>query len=162
MDTEICITTHDAHETLALARSIGASCSGGSVFALVGDLGSGKTAFVQGLALGLGVPETCYVTSPTFAIVNEYCGRFRLFHIDLYRIGDPVDLEELGIMDMFTAENVVAIEWPRTFLENYISDYITITLTVVDENTRDIHIRSCGSESEQVLSRCTILKGTVK
>jgi tRNA threonylcarbamoyladenosine biosynthesis protein TsaE len=90
------ITTCSALETLALGRRVGALARPGLVLALYGDLGAGKTVFVQGLARGLGVPEKCPVTSPTFTLINEYPGRLRLFHIDLYRISDLVELDDIG------------------------------------------------------------------
>ena len=79
------LTTHSLDETLSLGINIGKMLNAGAIIALTGDLGSGKTSFVQGLAKGLDVSERYYITSPTFTLINEYPGRYRLFHIDLYR-----------------------------------------------------------------------------
>lgn len=104
--------SRDAAETLALGKQVGEQLSGGEILLLDGPLGAGKTVFVKGLASALGIdPEE--VTSPSFTLVNPYAGRFPLFHIDLYRLGEgavaahAVDLEEL-----LTDEHaVVVIEW---------------------------------------------------
>jgi tRNA threonylcarbamoyladenosine biosynthesis protein TsaE len=83
---KICITTHSVEETRELGRKIGLLIKQPFIIALIGDLGCGKTAFVQGLALGLGVPADYYITSPTFTLINEYPGRWPLFHVDLYSL----------------------------------------------------------------------------
>ena len=93
-------TTNSAEETKRLGRKIGSLIDDPIVLALSGDLGSGKTVFVQGLARGLDVPPDYYITSPTFTLVNEYPGRLRLFHIDLYRLDHFGDLEDIGLHDI--------------------------------------------------------------
>jgi tRNA threonylcarbamoyladenosine biosynthesis protein TsaE len=97
-------------ETAAVARELAASLDAGAVVLLHGDLGAGKTVFVRGLAEGLGV-EPDAVSSPTFTIVQEYRGgRLPLFHVDLYRLDDPREIEDLGL-DEIAAGGVLAIEW---------------------------------------------------
>ena len=91
------ITTQTAQETQKLGIKIGQRITHPLVIGLSGDLGSGKTAFVQGLAEGLEVPGEYYITSPTFTLINEYPGRFPLIHIDLYRLDDIRDLEDIGL-----------------------------------------------------------------
>ena len=104
--------THDAPETFALGKQIGAQLSGGEVLLLDGPLGAGKTVFVKGLASALGI-DAAEVTSPSFTLVNPYAGRLSLFHIDLYRLdegvtaADAVDLEEL----LTNEHAVIVIEW---------------------------------------------------
>lgn len=102
-------TTHSPDETMEAARRLLDLLDGDVVLALHGQLGSGKTCFVQGLALALGV--TVPVTSPTFTLINEYTGQRPLVHIDLYRVHSPEDLTSLGLDDYLGAEGVVAIEW---------------------------------------------------
>ncbi len=104
------LVTRSELETSAAGRDLAPYLSAGSVVLLFGDLGAGKTAFVRGLAEGLGVePEE--VSSPTFTIVQEYRGgRLPLFHADLYRLNDAREIEELGLDDV-TAGGVLAIEW---------------------------------------------------
>jgi tRNA threonylcarbamoyladenosine biosynthesis protein TsaE len=96
-------------ETRALAGEILAGMGSSTVLALHGDLGSGKTCFVQGVAEALGVRVP--VTSPTFTIVNEYEGTRRLSHIDLYRLSDPQDMLAFGLDEYLAGDGVIAIEW---------------------------------------------------
>ena len=104
------ITTHSEDETAAVGRELAATLSAGDVLLLYGDLGAGKTAFVRGLAEGLGV-ERDEVSSPTFTLIQEYRGgRLPLFHVDLYRIEDPREFDELGL-DEIAEDGVLAIEW---------------------------------------------------
>jgi tRNA threonylcarbamoyladenosine biosynthesis protein TsaE len=104
------VTTHSEDETAALGREVAATLSAGDVLLLYGDLGAGKTAFVRGLAEGLGIPRE-EVSSPTFTLIQEYRGgRLPLFHVDLYRIEDPREFDELGLDDIAEG-GVLAIEW---------------------------------------------------
>lgn len=103
-------TTHSEEETAAAGRELAASLVGGTVILLFGDLGAGKTAFVRGLAEGLGVDRD-EVSSPTFTLVQEYRGgRLPLFHADLYRLDDPREIDDLGL-DELSADAVLSIEW---------------------------------------------------
>jgi tRNA threonylcarbamoyladenosine biosynthesis protein TsaE len=103
-------TTRSESETTAAGRELGATLAAGDVVLLYGDLGAGKTAFVKGLAEGLGVSRD-EVSSPTFTLVQEYRGgRLTLFHVDLYRIEDPREIDDLGL-DELAEDGVLAIEW---------------------------------------------------
>src|SRR3954447_7154904 len=103
-------TTRSEDETAALGREVATTLSAGDVLLLYGDLGAGKTAFVRGLAEGLGIPRE-EVSSPTFTLIQEYRGgRLPLFHVDLYRIEDPREFDELGL-DEIAEGGVLAIEW---------------------------------------------------
>jgi len=106
----VTVTTHSQDETAAVGRKLAPSLHAGSVLLLIGDLGAGKTALVRGLAEGLGVaPED--VSSPTFTLMQEYRGgRVKLVHVDLYRLNDAREIEELGL-DEIGADAVLAIEW---------------------------------------------------
>jgi tRNA threonylcarbamoyladenosine biosynthesis protein TsaE len=104
------IATHSESETAAVGRELAATLSAGDVVLLHGDLGAGKTAFVKGLAEGLGVSRD-EVSSPTFTIMQEYRGgRLPLFHVDLYRLDDPREIDDLGLEEIAEA-GVLAIEW---------------------------------------------------
>ncbi len=104
------ITTHSEEDTTAVGRELAVTLSAGDVLLLYGDLGAGKTAFVRGLAEGLGVSRE-EVSSPTFTLIQEYRGgRLTLFHVDLYRIEDPREFDELGL-DEIAVDGVLAIEW---------------------------------------------------
>ena len=103
------IVSHSPDETRACAASVLADVPERAVLALHGELGSGKTCFVQGLALALGVNRA--IASPSFTIVNEYRGRRPLYHIDLYRIRNPQEALALGLDEYLHAEGFVVIEW---------------------------------------------------
>ena len=104
------ITTRSESETAAVGRELARTLTPGSVVLLFGDLGAGKTAFVRGLAEGLGVSPDA-VTSPTFALLQEYRhGRLPLFHADLYRLNDPREVDDLGLEEI-AEDGVLAIEW---------------------------------------------------
>ncbi|MBW1982720.1 MAG: tRNA (adenosine(37)-N6)-threonylcarbamoyltransferase complex ATPase subunit type 1 TsaE, partial [Deltaproteobacteria bacterium] len=92
--------TASPEDTRRLAEILGSLLQPGDVIALFGELGSGKTVFAQGLARGLQVPESYYITSPTFSIVNEYPGRIPFYHIDLYRVAGDTEVEELGLVEI--------------------------------------------------------------
>ena len=111
-------TLHTAseEETAAAGERLGATLAGGEVVLLVGDLGAGKTAFVRGLARGLGAPPD-EVSSPTFTLIQEYAGgRARLYHVDLYRL-EPREAADLGLDELISGSAVVAIEWAERWSE---------------------------------------------
>ena len=108
------LRTEDEAGTRALGRRLGERLGPGVLVGIDGPLGAGKTVFVQGLARGLGVPESTRVSSPTYAYVNEYEARpgVRLLHLDLYRLSSIDDLEAIGYREMYDAEGAVcAVEW---------------------------------------------------
>ena len=133
------ITTHSEEETAEAARELAATLSAGDVVLLYGDLGAGKTAFVRGLAEGLGVARD-EVSSPTFTLVHEYRGgRLRLFHADLYRLG-TTDAEDLGLDELGVRDGVLAIEWPDR-LGHTFRGAIEVEIAIVDETSRRITVR---------------------
>ncbi len=103
------VISRSPEETRAFAASLLTTLAKGDVLALHGDLGSGKTCFVQGLAAALGVRQA--VTSPTFTMANEYAGRWPLYHLDLYRVRGPGDLAGLGLDDYLEPDGLTVIEW---------------------------------------------------
>ena len=125
-------------ETHALAARIASGLLPGEVIALIGDLGAGKTSFVQGLARGLGVDERAYVRSPTFTLVNEYAGRIPLYHIDLYRLDRRAEAHDLGLEEYFDGDGVTVVEWADRFPELLPERAHWITFSVVDQDSRRI------------------------
>lgn len=130
--------SHSVEETQKLAVDIASRLKRSDVVALVGDLGAGKTAFVQGLAKGLGVPEDAYVRSPTFTLIAEYPGRLPLYHLDLYRLRDPRELDGLGLEEYFDGNGVTVVEWADRFPNILPTQAQTIHFTIIDEHTREI------------------------
>jgi len=102
-------TTNSVTETEQLGHRMGLAATGGQVYCLIGGLGAGKTAFARGFARGLGVSDA--VTSPTFAIVNEYAARLPLYHFDVYRIDDIAEMADTGYEEYFYGDGVCLVEW---------------------------------------------------
>ncbi len=116
MEEKRIIETGSPEETFAFGKKIGETALPGSLYTLSGDLGVGKTVFTKGVAEGLGITEP--VSSPTFTILQEYeSGRLPLYHFDVYRIGDPSEMEEVGFDDCVEGEGVVLIEWAELIEE---------------------------------------------
>jgi tRNA threonylcarbamoyladenosine biosynthesis protein TsaE len=112
---ELALPTRRA--TRRLAAAIGAALAPGDLVVLEGDLGSGKTFLVRGIARALGVPSSVRITSPTFALVNEHSGRMPIVHADLYRLGDASELTEVGLSERVGSEAVVLVEWGERFAD---------------------------------------------
>lgn len=121
------IDSFNAQETYDLGCNMGANAKKGEVYCLNGDLGVGKTVFTQGFAKGLGVEET--VNSPTFTIIQEYEGkRLPFYHLDVYRIADVEEMEELGYEEYLYGEGVCLIEWAKLIHEILPDNRRTITI----------------------------------
>jgi tRNA threonylcarbamoyladenosine biosynthesis protein TsaE len=131
--------TRSQDETERFAEALAAARRPGDVLLLSGPLGAGKTAFVRGLARGLGI-DPDEVSSPTFTLVHEYRGgRLRLFHVDLYRLG-TAGAEDLGLDELGVDDGVLAIEWPDR-LGHAFAGAMEVRIEVVDETTRRIDVR---------------------
>lgn len=131
-------------ETQAFAADMAKRLRAGDVLCLYGDLGAGKTAFVQGLAKGLGIDEP--ITSPTFTIVNEYEGRLPLYHFDVYRIADSDEMYEVGFDEYVYGEGVSVIEWPQLIADILPERRYNIEIKKDLEkggNYREITVREC-------------------
>lgn len=132
------IITREPMETEAFAEKLGKRLQSGTVLALFGDLGAGKTTFVRGLARGLGV--TGGVSSPTYTIVNEYPGPIPLFHFDMYRLGSADELFEIGWEDYLGRGGVMAIEWSERVEDAFEGDEVRVRLQKGDGDTRIITV----------------------
>ena len=133
-------TVHSVEETWAVAAQLAPELSPGRVIALIGDLGAGKTTFMQGLGFALGVKRP--VTSPTFTLSVEYpTPRFKLVHMDLYRLNGPDDLLTIGFPEYLESGAVVAVEWPERAGDLIPSNAIRIHFTLTENSdTRTITI----------------------
>jgi len=131
--------THSAEETIAYGRSLAAELSPPLIVLLRGDLGAGKTTLAKGIAEGFGAARAEDVTSPTFTLVHEYRGpQVTLFHIDLYRIDTPRELETLGLDDLLAPNSILLIEWGEKFVRLQRDQNVEITLERVGETERRI------------------------
>ena len=141
---KITIKTLSVDETRKLGQKIGTLIKQPLVIALTGDLGSGKTAFVQGLAKGLEVPDGYYITSPTFTLINEYPGRYPLVHVDLYRLDDIDGLEDIGLDEMLHGQAVLAIEWADKLSDGLPAEHLLVTLEIIDDDCRTLGLNATG------------------
>jgi len=139
---ELMLTSNSPEQTVELGRRIGSRLRGGEVFALYGPLGSGKTRLIKGIAVGAGAEDLRNVTSPTFVLVNQYEGRFDIYHIDAYRLDSIAEFEMLGFDDFCYPQSVVLIEWADK-IESAIGgiDLIRIELAHAGEHTRSIRLQ---------------------
>jgi len=133
--------TRSVEETIALGERLAAGWPAGTVVALSGDLGAGKTALTKGIARGLGVTDT--ITSPTFTLVNEHAARDgqRLYHVDLYRLDQPQQAVEIGIEEELAPNGWTVIEWAEKLGDVLPADAVRIHIEIVGENERKITIR---------------------
>ena len=133
-----------ALETEQFGIALGRNAESGDVLCLDGDLGAGKTTLSQAIAKGLGVPEDCYVTSPSFAILHEYPGRITMYHMDFYRLRDYTEVEDLGFEEYFYLPGLTVIEWSKRAEE------------LLPESRLNLYIEICDQDSRKVT--CTFLE----
>ncbi len=129
-------------ETEELGRRLAQGLPDGAVVALYGDLGAGKTAFVRGMARGLGL--SCRVSSPTFTIVNEYLGRRELIHFDMYRLGSAEELFDIGWEDYLSRGAVCAVEWSENVREAFTGEEITVSIRRLGACEREITVEGAA------------------
>jgi tRNA threonylcarbamoyladenosine biosynthesis protein TsaE len=144
-------TTHSPAETRRLAAGLGQRLVPGDLVALKGELGSGKTEFVHGLAQGLGVSPEIPVASPSFTLVHEYQGRLTLVHIDLYRLENlpPELLPDLE--EYLSGPQVVAVEWAERLESLLPQEYLEVRLTITGETTRHLTFTGHGRRGEELV-----------
>jgi len=145
----------DSSATFALGFRLGETAGPGDIVTLAGPLGAGKTTLTQAIGQGLGVPSSCYITSPTFGLLHEYPGRLPLFHMDLYRLRDESELEELGFTEILYDAGLSVIEWPDRLGSMMPEDRLHIDLVIVSETVRQarltIHGRGWGQMNAEQL-----------
>ncbi len=144
--------SHSAEQTQQLGKRLGELARGGDLFCLEGDLGSGKTCFVQGLGRGLGVPEAIH--SPTFILANEHRGgRLPLFHLDVYRVRNADEAIGFGLEDYIAGDGVCVIEWAEKIRKALPPDRLWITFRHVGELERGLRFQAEGERYEQLLNQ---------
>ncbi len=144
--------THSADETRALAERLGRRLVAGDVLCLQGDLGAGKTTWTQGLARGLGVPDSDPVNSPTFMLLAEHRGgRVPLFHFDVYRLDSSAGLYDLAFDEYLDGEGVVVIEWADRIADALPEERLDISLVTGTPESRTITFTPHGARARQLL-----------
>lgn len=134
------LISHSPEETRKFARELAPKLKRGAVLGLKGDLGSGKTTFVQGLAEGLGISKKYYVNSPTFTLLNEYEGETPLYHFDLYRLESPNEFKNLGWEEYWEGQGISVIEWPERLPAEEQKRVLLITFRTLSETTRELEL----------------------
>lgn len=158
-ESPLSIVSGSREDTRAIGRAIGSLCRGGEAILLFGDLGTGKTCLVQGLALGLGVPEGTPVASPTFVLHVEYRGRLWLNHLDLYRLETAGELAAMGVDDLLGAPGAVfAAEWPELLEGLADGGHLAVRLGHLDEARRTVEFSAAGERHRTLLSALAAAK----
>jgi tRNA threonylcarbamoyladenosine biosynthesis protein TsaE len=130
-------------DTRRIAARIGRLAQPQLVITLYGDLGSGKTCFVQGLARGLQVADGTYVTSPSYTLIHSYQGRLTLHHVDLYRLAGG-DVDDIGLPDLMAEPGVTAIEWSERLADDLPEERLAIDIHPINDTTRQLDITAYG------------------
>jgi len=134
----VTIETNNPEETIELGKRLGLGLTKGTIIGFFGDLGSGKTTMIKGIAQGLGVKDL--VKSPSFVVVTEYQGKFPVYHIDLYRINKPDELLEIGFFDYLYGDGVSLVEWAERAGNLLPDNAVKIKIEIINHNQRRITI----------------------
>ena len=148
------VRTSSADETEACGRALGALLAGGDVIALSGDLGAGKTVMVRGIVAGTGSPAR--VASPTFTLIREYAGRVPVFHVDLYRLDSPQQIDDIGLDEVFSQGGIVLVEWAERAGPFLPDEHLWIAITFgYGEDERELTFTARGRRYEEVVAALT-------
>jgi tRNA threonylcarbamoyladenosine biosynthesis protein TsaE len=147
------IQTKRVSETIRIGKSIGGHLLPGDVVALVGELGAGKTQFIKGLAVGAGISNPAYISSPSFTLIHEYLGKIPFYHVDLFRLEREKEAEELGLEDYFQGEGITAIEWADKIPSLLPPQNLFIHITYLGKNSRSLEIIGRGKRYEDIVNQ---------
>jgi len=151
------VESKSSSETFNLGKILGASVNSGTCIALKGELGAGKTTFVQGFARGAGVCKKYYITSPTFNIINQYpANDFTLCHLDLYRLGSFDELEYTGFDDLVNNDHTLIIEWPELLEEINFKFDIEINFKFDKDYNRILSIFAYGQQGLNLINKLVL------
>jgi tRNA threonylcarbamoyladenosine biosynthesis protein TsaE len=139
--------------TMSLGRRLAKLVQGGEIIGLQGELGTGKTTFVRGFCAGIDVSQKAWVRSPTFTLINEYQGRLPVYHIDLYRIGRPEEIDALNLREYLYSDGVSLIEWSERLPADELEDYLEVSLAHRDKSKRQLTFTPRGERYEEILQQ---------
>ena len=142
--------SHSENQTRRLGMRLATLLQAGDVVALIGDLGSGKTRWIQGVCQGLDVVDP--VISPTFTLVNEYRGRLPVYHIDLYRLADATETLSFGLEEYLYGNGISLVEWADKALEFFPKSYLAIELYYLEDTKRRVVMRPYGDRFSHLLN----------
>lgn len=146
------VTTESREATMKLGQRLAAQLKPGSIICLFGELGSGKTTFVKGMAKGLRISPV-KVHSPTFVLMNIYEGKLPLYHFDFYRLEDVREIEKIGYEEFLFGEGVAVVEWPQRMGSLLPEEYVKIELKIRGENSRTIKFTARGKKYQDIPGR---------
>jgi len=158
MPRELGIALPTRRATRRLGAALAAALAPGDLLLLEGDLGAGKTFLVRAIARGLGVPSAVRITSPTFTLIHEHVGRMPIVHADLYRLGLPDELVELGLVERVGSDAVVLIEWGERFAAALGGEGLLVRLSLIAEG-RSARLEARGARAEALLERMLAAPG---
>ncbi len=152
------LASHAPEQTRAIGRALGAAATAGTLLALIGPLGAGKTELAKGVAEGLGVESV--VNSPTFVLMNEHVGRLRLYHVDAYRLADAEEAIAAGLLDDRGAGGVTVVEWADRLASELPDERLELTITPdpTDGDRRRIDWRSSGVEHGRLAAQALLTR----
>lgn len=149
MEKEKYFISNNENKTIKLGKILGKKVKAGQIILLKGDLGSGKTRFVKGIAKALNLSKE--VSSPTYNLINEYPGEIPLFHMDLYRLDNEMDLLNIGFEDYLYRDGIVVIEWPELAYNLLPEDFLFIKFVIMSKNKRKIKFKANGKQSKKLM-----------
>ena len=147
------LQTSSTSETIRIGKRLGRFLQPGDVVALVGELGTGKTQFIKGLAEGVGVGRNTYVSSPSFTLINEYQGRIPFYHIDLFRLESKKEAEGLGLEEYVCGKGITAVEWADKISSLLPEELLWVKIHYTGEHTRTIEVTPKGKRYQELISR---------
>ena len=151
---KVVLQTKSTSETIRIGKRIGSLLLTGDIVAFVGELGTGKTQFIKGLAAGVGVENTKYISSPSFTLINEYRGKTPFYHIDLYRLKAEKEAEELGLEEYVGGDGITAIEWADRIPSLLPRELLWVQIRYTGKQTRSIEILGQGDRYVELLKSC--------
>jgi tRNA threonylcarbamoyladenosine biosynthesis protein TsaE len=147
------IISNSRSETISIGKKLGAFMSGGDVLALVGELGCGKTTFTKGIAVALGAKSEREINSPSFVLIKEHEFKIPLYHMDVYRIKNPIEIELIGFDEYLSNKGVLAIEWADRIEKILPESYLKIEFTHLKRNGRLLRFMPIGRHYEAIMKK---------
>jgi len=149
----LAVVSRSTSQTRTWGRKLGRLLRGGEIIGLSGELGSGKTCFVRGMAEGLEVGKEAWIRSPTFTLINEYDGRLPLYHIDLYRVESRKQMEELNLREYLFSDGVSVVEWFEHLPADEVDEYLHVGFAYANGNKRKLMFTAHGNRYEEIMQR---------
>ena len=152
------VVSRSPAQTRNWGKRLGRLLKGGDIIGLTGELGSGKTCFVRGIAEGLVVGKEAWIRSPSFTLINEYDGRLPLYHIDLYRVGSRREMEELNLREYLFSDGVSLIEWFEHLPVDEVDEYLHVGFAYANGNQRRLTFTGRGTRYQELLEGIKVLR----